>query len=73
MHVASSRPTRLLESEAELQRDLDVVDTAVGEVAADGDDLEPADVADSLGGRGDRVRIAMSMQSSELRVTSIDL
>jgi hypothetical protein len=67
--MSTSRQTRLLESEAAL----DVVDTAVGEVAAHGDDLEPADVADSLGGLGDRVRIAMSMPSGDLRVTSIDL
>jgi hypothetical protein len=42
-------------------------------VAADRDDLEPAEVADSLGGLGDCAGIAVSMRSGELRVTSIDL
>src|ERR1700754_639086 len=48
-------PSRVLEAEADLHADLDVLDLAVDDLAADLGDLEPVEVPQRLGGPADAV------------------
>src|SRR3954447_17511581 len=50
----SGAAPRLLQAEPDLQRHLGVGDASLLDVAADGDDLEPVDVAQALRRLGDR-------------------